>query len=631
MDLILRRKLLSPVDTLALLGAGLLLTFCLRDSIALAAEVGREIIPEVKVAPGSRALIRAAPQVPKRGAVGRPKRTEPRQTAEKWGVDEANRPDMKPVRRRATIHGRPTPAVPIQAPPPVEFTFLSESTGNAAQPGPSEMNHGETDQPEQIETLVHDRHAAENAPARHAMHRHHVIPRQRRPIGRVQSPTLMRSQATSTIGRRLPHGFAARISSFGDNGQRPVPAVREIVAEDDRWKLLRPAAPTLNLGRAQRAGVRRGTPQELLSIERPPVNKLPPEPAPPTQPISSFIIVAPPEDIRNEARQDHGESDHEFEATSTPSRARRVTVSAEYNGAQLRASEGVHSQSSETVLDESAEKDQKPWPLSAFTAARWGAQSETKGSRFAQRESTREADPFVDPTGGIDRLIHEVAEPGDDRQERPVRNDQSRARVRSRQSTANKRIGLRTTQLVTLVQRTDETDPGAGDGILNAPRPATVEYLPNGMSSETRSVHSIEASIELPTGILPPDATAERFAAAGEIEHSTGTSMDVVETLVLWDAAATSHRDPLFEDVNLERHGYSAGIFQPAFSAAHFFGRVPALPYLMAADGIGQCYYTLGHFRPGSCAPYQVYLPPLTLKGLTAEATSVMGMLFLIP
>jgi hypothetical protein len=192
-------------------------------------------------------------------------------------------------------------------------------------------------------------------------------------------------------------------------------------------------------------------------------------------------------------------------------------------------------------------------------------------------------------------------------------------------------MGLPTTPLVTLVRGTEETDPDPVEGVLNAPGATTLEFLPNAVSGEESGVRSIEASIELPAGILPPDATAERFAAAGEVAHSTGTSHDVAETLVLWDAAATSHRDPLFEDVNLERHGYSAGIFQPALSAAHFFGRVPALPYLMAADGVGQCYYTLGHFRPGSCAPYQVYLPPITLKGLTAEATTVLGMLFLIP
>ena len=146
-----------------------------------------------------------------------------------------------------------------------------------------------------------------------------------------------------------------------------------------------------------------------------------------------------------------------------------------------------------------------------------------------------------------------------------------------------------------------------------------------------RSVSDIEARLETGERERPSDLARERFAAAGTMTQPMGYSRTGLESLVLWEAPATKHQALVFEDVNLERHGTSAGVFQPLLSAAHFFGRVPALPYLMAAEGGATCHYTLGHYRPGSCAPYQMYLPPLDIKGLSAEATSVLGLLYLIP
>ena len=72
-------------------------------------------------------------------------------------------------------------------------------------------------------------------------------------------------------------------------------------------------------------------------------------------------------------------------------------------------------------------------------------------------------------------------------------------------------------------------------------------------------------------------------------------------------------------------------VFQPVLSGAHFFATVPALPYKMAVDPPWACVSTLGHYRPGSPAPYRVIYPPLSVRGALAEAAVVIGGIVLIP
>ncbi|HUG92398.1 MAG TPA: HEAT repeat domain-containing protein [Planctomycetaceae bacterium] len=95
-----------------------------------------------------------------------------------------------------------------------------------------------------------------------------------------------------------------------------------------------------------------------------------------------------------------------------------------------------------------------------------------------------------------------------------------------------------------------------------------------------------------------------------------------------WEATAFCHRPLYFEEPNLERLGYSRGLCQPLVSAGHFFGTIPALPYLMHAQPYCKCVYTLGEFRPGSCAPYLCHCPPLSLHGAGVQA-AVTTALFL--
>ncbi|MEO2010554.1 MAG: hypothetical protein ABGX22_17890 [Pirellulaceae bacterium] len=125
-------------------------------------------------------------------------------------------------------------------------------------------------------------------------------------------------------------------------------------------------------------------------------------------------------------------------------------------------------------------------------------------------------------------------------------------------------------------------------------------------------------------GEVPIDRSAQLFAAAGTRESRPLTS-------VQWEAVRLVHRPLYFEDEAVERNGQYRPVVQPIISAAHFFGRIPALPYLMAGQPPGTCVYPLGMTRPGSCVePYYRQWPRSAKGGLT-EAGVMAGLIFLIP
>jgi hypothetical protein len=145
-----------------------------------------------------------------------------------------------------------------------------------------------------------------------------------------------------------------------------------------------------------------------------------------------------------------------------------------------------------------------------------------------------------------------------------------------------------------------------------------------------RSIQQIRVDIA-PKGDLPPNRAAMRFARAGEQFQATGYSREEVETQFAWEAPAMCHRPLFFEDINLERHGYHVKHIQPFLSAAHFFSRVPAMPYLAMSERSRVCNYTLGHYQPGSSAPYLWYYPRLSLTGVALEGALVTSLILAIP
>ena len=99
-----------------------------------------------------------------------------------------------------------------------------------------------------------------------------------------------------------------------------------------------------------------------------------------------------------------------------------------------------------------------------------------------------------------------------------------------------------------------------------------------------------------------------------------------------WKATALCHKPAYFEQVALEQYGHSWGPYlQPVVSGAHFFLTVPVLPYKMGLYPPNECIYSLGYYRPGSCAPYMLDPLPLSIRAALFEAGAWTGAVFLIP
>jgi hypothetical protein len=104
------------------------------------------------------------------------------------------------------------------------------------------------------------------------------------------------------------------------------------------------------------------------------------------------------------------------------------------------------------------------------------------------------------------------------------------------------------------------------------------------------------------------------------------------QTTYMWKASAMCHKPLYFEDEQLERYGHSfSPCFQPFISGAHFFCTLPVLPYCMGVEPPCECIYALGHYRPGSCAPYMWNPIPLSPRGALIEAGVVTGAAAALP
>ncbi|MCL2304379.1 MAG: hypothetical protein FWC43_03455 [Planctomycetaceae bacterium] len=108
---------------------------------------------------------------------------------------------------------------------------------------------------------------------------------------------------------------------------------------------------------------------------------------------------------------------------------------------------------------------------------------------------------------------------------------------------------------------------------------------------------------------------------------------DFEQICFMWKASALCHKPLYFEEVALERYGHTLvrEEFQPIISGAKFFLTVPILPYKMGINPPCECIYTLGHYRPGSCAPYMVDPLPLSVRAGLVQAGVVVGGVAIFP
>lgn len=167
------------------------------------------------------------------------------------------------------------------------------------------------------------------------------------------------------------------------------------------------------------------------------------------------------------------------------------------------------------------------------------------------------------------------------------------------------------------------------------PRPKDIK-----IDFQCRSVNDLSRIGELTDDIGVP-AELEKYrlviqqdltCGLGKGAYSKRDTVGWAPTTFTWKASGLCHKPLYFEQVHGERYGHSTGpLTHPFVAAGHFFLTVPALPYKMGLYPPFECIYTLGHYRPGSCAPYYLDPFPISVRAALAEAGVWVGAAALVP
>ncbi len=187
------------------------------------------------------------------------------------------------------------------------------------------------------------------------------------------------------------------------------------------------------------------------------------------------------------------------------------------------------------------------------------------------------------------------------------------------------------------------------------PKP-TVHLVPDGVSQEERPFELIEgeplstqegpqincedeyrqlrAISELTVDIAPN--TEGVLPKECPLQHEDYTLRSWAPATYTWNASGLCHKPLYFEQVAMERYGHTPSLrcgplLAPIVSGAHFFATVPILPYKMGVNPPWECQYSLGYYRPGSCAPYIIPPVPLSVRGAAVQGVVVTGAVVAFP
>jgi hypothetical protein len=232
----------------------------------------------------------------------------------------------------------------------------------------------------------------------------------------------------------------------------------------------------------------------------------------------------------------------------------------------------------------------------------------------------QEGDPFADPFGDADRLAQDETLSPPSRFDFDLRQpDRSEARPSPYEPTPMDLLPELEAESSEESERIIE-DKELDDALAER-RAVGLGKCPT--ARDLKGIHELKYVISPPDEKLPEECHLE-----GEF-FQPRTWAPITYT---WKASGLCHKPVYFEDVHLERYGHSWGcIPQPLFSAAHFFLNVPVLPYTMGLCTPKECVYTLGYYRPGSCAPYMLDPLPLSVRAGLFQAGAWVAGPFAIP
>lgn len=203
--------------------------------------------------------------------------------------------------------------------------------------------------------------------------------------------------------------------------------------------------------------------------------------------------------------------------------------------------------------------------------------------------------------------------------------------VKTSATTASARVRP---SLIKLVQPQDSISSNTVAESAHAQLPAGGDApteLPEEIQAEFKSITSLGTKIRAEGDKFPVDTAQARFQREGELYHALGYRREWAMSSYAWTAPGLCHYPLYFEEINLERHGYSAGLLQPFAGAFNFYGRIAILPYMMATNRPLDCQFTLGHYRPGSYAPFHLHHPPIRARGFVVEAATIAALFLIFP
>lgn len=173
--------------------------------------------------------------------------------------------------------------------------------------------------------------------------------------------------------------------------------------------------------------------------------------------------------------------------------------------------------------------------------------------------------------------------------------------------------------------------PTLGDGAINRPDAPPIIPKPNERIADCGDPRNIGVPIGQVNVLIDIDIKWDDMKPCS-INLDDYRPRQWQPTCFTYNASLLCTSSAYFEHVQVERYGHSWGPFlQPVMSAAHFYGSVLFLPYKMGLTPPTECVYTVGYYRPGSCAPYMIDPVPLSLRAGVAQAGTVVGLAYAIP
>jgi len=241
--------------------------------------------------------------------------------------------------------------------------------------------------------------------------------------------------------------------------------------------------------------------------------------------------------------------------------------------------------------------------------------------QWAQADPLRRSGAFADPFSDQRRALPPLAAPGTGVGSDPIEIDDPAPLLPPASPDADLNYSLSPDASGGVVP-----EPLRRDSVIGRPLTRSKVRLMDDCAAakeDFKGVSQLSADITASDGSFPPEC--ELGAKIYEPRAWSPTSY-------AWTASGLCHKPVYFEDVHLERYGHSWGPYlQPVISGGRFFLTVPILPYKMGLKPPGECIYTLGHYRPGNCAPYLLDPLPLSVRAAVAQAGVWTGMVYAIP